>query len=44
MLVDACVFKGAQNITINPKAVTIHQLMGKFDETSREWADGVLSS
>ena len=29
---------------ICPKAVTLHQLMGRFDETSREWADGLLSS
>ena len=30
-------------MTINPKAVTIDQLMGRYDETSREWADGLLS-
>ena len=31
------------NYVINPKAVTIYELMGRFDETSREWADGLLS-
>ena len=24
--------------------MTLNQLMGKFDETSREWADGLLST
>lgn len=43
MILDICQFKGVNNFVINPKAVTIYELMGKFDETSREWADGLLS-
>ena len=43
MIHDVCRFKGIQNMIISPKSVTIEQLMGKFDETSREWTDGLLS-
>lgn len=39
-----CTYKGISNFVISPKAVTLFQLMGKFDETSREWSDGLLSS
>lgn len=43
LIMDICKFKGVHDVTINPKAVTLSQLMGKFDETSREWSDGLLS-
>ena len=29
---------------ISPKSVTIYELMGRFDECSREWTDGLLSN
>jgi hypothetical protein len=40
---NACKFKGVSNLNINPKSVTLNHLMGKFDDTSREWADGLMS-
>ena len=43
LLLDTCKFKGIQNYVVNPKAVHIDRLMGHFDETSREWTDGLLS-
>lgn len=42
-MLATCKFKGVSNFTINPKSVSMAQLMGYFDETSREWTDGVLS-
>ena len=43
LIFAVCKFKGIKNFTIVPKAVTVEQLMGRFDETSREWTDGLLS-
>ena len=43
LIIDICTYKGVDNFVISPKAVTIFELMGRFDETSREWVDGLLS-
>lgn len=32
-----------EKVWINPKAVTLEQLMGKTDDTTHDWVDGVLS-
>jgi dynein heavy chain len=32
-----------EKVCINPKSMTLEQLMGKTDETTHDWADGVLS-
>ncbi|ETO04869.1 hypothetical protein RFI_32529 [Reticulomyxa filosa] len=37
-------YYGVQYIALNPKAVTIEQLYGFFDASTKEWRDGVLST
>ena len=32
-----------EKVCINPKSMTLEQLMGRTDETTHDWADGVLS-
>ena len=44
LVLGTCVYKGVENKSLNPKSVTMSALMGYFDDTSREWTDGVLSS
>ena len=43
MILDICEHKKVRNNRFSPKSITMQQLMGSFDETSREWTDGVLS-
>jgi dynein heavy chain, axonemal len=38
-----CTYNGIDNRIVNPKAISIKHLMGHFDETSREWTDGLLT-
>ena len=43
LLLNTCTYKGIQNFTLNPKSLSMRELMGHFDETSREWTDGVMT-
>ena len=43
LLLDTCTYKGVQNFILNPKSINMRELMGHFDETSREWTDGILT-
>lgn len=38
-----CHYKGIENRIVNPKSISLKNLMGNFEETSREWTDGVLT-
>jgi hypothetical protein len=35
--------KGVATFTINPKVLTVGQLMGYHDEISRDWNDGIMA-
>ena len=43
LLLNTCTYKGIQNFTLNPKSISMRELMGHFDETSREWTDGIMT-
>ena len=44
ILKKTCFNKGIDNRILNPKSVSIKKLMGNFEETSREWYDGILTN
>lgn len=39
-----CRNKGVATFTINPKCLTIDQLMGYHDNISKDWTDGIMAN
>ena len=44
IVLKTCNYKGVQNFNINPKVGAMSHLIGYFDDTSREWTDGVIAN
>jgi hypothetical protein len=42
LIKKTCKYKGIENQVINPKAISIHSLMGGFD-FNQDWKDGVFT-